>query len=298
MRRILLIAGVAIFSCAIAVEQPAQKVTFEVASVKPSPPIPPNGRVYFGPPRGGPGTPDLEQISWSYATLKSLLMTAYDMKAYQVSGPAWLDTQRYDIVAKIPASATKEQVNVMWQNLLTERFGVALHHEYTEFQVEELVVAKSGPKLKEAAQDPDAPPATGPPQLKDGELLGPGFVTTIVPGANGIKAHTVAKAQPLAKLTEMLGNTIHRPVLDKTALTGKYDFKIDFTLDQTGLPLSLQSGPAGRGPDTAAPGDSVAEPEPNLTDAIQQQLGLMLVASKAKLDVIVIDKVEKIPTGN
>src|SRR5580692_877613 len=113
---------------------------FEVASVKPSAPVPPNGGVYFGPPRGGPGTPDPGLITWSYATLKGLLMAAYDVKNYAVSGPAWLNTERYDIVAKVPAGAAREQVNRMWQRLLAERFGVVLHHESREFQVEELVV--------------------------------------------------------------------------------------------------------------------------------------------------------------
>ena len=78
-------------------------------------------------------------------------MTAYDVKAYQVSGPAWLDTERYDVAVKVRAGATKDQVKVMWQNLLAERFGVKVHHESKEFQVEELVIAKGGPKLKETA---------------------------------------------------------------------------------------------------------------------------------------------------
>ena len=63
----------------------------------------------MGPPRGGPGTPDPGQITWTYATLKRLIMTAYDVKNYQVSGPAWLDIERYDIVAKVPAGATKSR---------------------------------------------------------------------------------------------------------------------------------------------------------------------------------------------
>ncbi len=96
---------------------------FEVASVKPSAPVPPTGGVYFGPARGGPGTPDPGLITWTYTSLRNLLMTAYDVKTYQVSGPDWLMTERYDIVARVPAGATKEQVNVMWQNLLAERFG-------------------------------------------------------------------------------------------------------------------------------------------------------------------------------
>ena len=91
---------------------------FEVASVKLPAPVPPSGGVDFGPARGGPGTTDPELIRWSYARLKDLLMTAYDVKAYQVIGPGWIDTERYDIVAKVPAGATKERVSLMWQSLL------------------------------------------------------------------------------------------------------------------------------------------------------------------------------------
>ena len=116
MRRALLSAGIAVFACEFAFGQPAQS-TFEVASVKPSAPVPASGGVYFGPPRGGPGTPDPGLITWSYATLRGVLMTAYDVKAYQLSGPDWLNFERYDIVARVPVGATKEQVNVMWQNL-------------------------------------------------------------------------------------------------------------------------------------------------------------------------------------
>jgi len=126
----------------------AKGETFEVASVKQSPPVPPAGGVYFGPPRGGPGTPDPEQITWTYALMKTVLMTAYDVKNYQINGPAWLDSERYDIAVKIAPGATKEQVGVMWQNLLAERFGLKVHHESKEFQVSELVVGKDGAKLK------------------------------------------------------------------------------------------------------------------------------------------------------
>jgi uncharacterized protein (TIGR03435 family) len=301
MRRALWNAGAAVFACTLAFGQAAESLTFEVASVKPSAPIRQGDRVYFGPPRGGPGTPGPGQITWSYATLKALLTAAYDTKAYQVSGPAWLDTERYDIAVKVPAGATKEQVNAMWQNLLAERFGLKLHHESTEFPVEELVVAKGGPKLKETTEDLTAPLPPGPPQLKNSELSGPGMVTTISPrGSNIARARTIAKAQPLSKLTELLGNQIRRPVLDKTGLTGKYDFNLEFTLDLFGLPLAPPGQP-GPGPGVAAPsdraGDSASEPGPTLADAVQQ-LGLRLVASRANLDVLVIDKAEKVPTEN
>jgi uncharacterized protein (TIGR03435 family) len=264
--------------------------TFEVASVKPSTPGWEKGGVYFGPARGGPGTPDPVQITWTYARFRDLLMTAYDVKTYQLVGPAWLDTERYDVVAKVPAGATKAQVRVMWQNLLAERFGVKLHHEPKEFQVEELVIAKGGSKLKETAWDPARPLPPGPPQRKDGELLSPGAVLTIFPGPNA-KAHMVAKAQPVSKLTDMLGNDLRRPVLDKTGLTGFYDFILDYTIDLSGFPL-----PPGV-PEPARDAGA-SDPGPDLAAAVEKELGLRLVPGKAKLDVVVVDKAEKVPTDN
>jgi uncharacterized protein (TIGR03435 family) len=281
--------------------QATESLTFEVASVKPSATVLPGSRVFFGPPRGGPGTPDPGQITWTHATLKSLLMAAYDVKAFQVSGPDWLDTERFDIAAKVPVGATNEQVNVMYQNLLAERFGVMLHRESKEFQVDDLVIARGGPKLKESAEDPAAPlPPPGPPTFdKGGELSGPGFVTMIMMGSNGPSARTVSKAQPLSKLTTMLGNQIGRPVLDKTGLTGKYDFTLEFTPDLKGVAFPIPPpGQPGTEPTAAGPADNASAPGPDLAAAVQRQLGMRLVASKAKLDVVVIDKAAKVPTEN
>jgi uncharacterized protein (TIGR03435 family) len=261
---------------------------FEVASVKPSPPVPPNGGVYFGPARGGPGTPDPGLITWTYARLRDLLMTAYDLKTYQVNGPTWMDMERYDVIARVPAGATKEQVNVMWQKLLTERFGVVLHHEFREFQVEDLVIDKGGSKLKETTWDPASPLPPGPPQMgKDRGLASPGQVVTIFPREGGANFHLVGKAQPISRLTATLGGALNRPVLDKTGLTGQYDYSIDYTVDQAGLPPLPGAAPA-----------NVGEPGPDIATAVQQQLGLRLVAGKAKLDLIVIDKANKVPTDN
>ena len=275
-------------ACGLALGQAAQSLTFEVASVKPSPPITANQRVYFGPPRGGPGTSDPGQITWSYATLKGLLLTAYDVKNYQVTGPAWLDTERYDVVVKVPLGTTKEQVGVMWQNLLTERFAMKLHHESKEFQVSELMIAKGGPKLQETTWDPAAPLPEGPPQRnKNGGLASPGEIDTISPRDNGAMVHAVARAQPIAKLTNTLSNQLGRPVLDKTGLTGKYDYTLDYF-----YPVPL-AGPPGQ-----AAAQNAVEPEPDLVAVIQQQLGLQLVKSRANLDVLIVDKVERVPTSN
>jgi uncharacterized protein (TIGR03435 family) len=220
-----------------------------------------------------------------------MLMIAYDVKEYQINSPGWLDTERYDVIVKVPEGATKEQVNVMWQNLLAERFSVMLHHEPKDFQVEELVVGKNGAKLKETTVYPAEELDPGPPKYdQNRELAGPGFVTTIM--ANG-QAHTMAKGQNLSRLTTLLGGQLHRPVLDKTGLTGKYDFSIDFKMDLR----ALGPTPGGPGPG-AAPIDNATDPGPDLAAAVEQQLGLRLVPAKAKLDVLVIDKAEKVPTDN
>ena len=260
--------------------------TFEVASVKPSVPGWERGGVYFGPPRGGPGTPDPGQITWTYARFRDLLMTAYDLKTYQIVGPAWMDTERYDIAVKVPAGATKDQLNVMWQNLLAERFGVKIHHDPKDFQVEDLVIGKGGSKLKETTEDTSGLPPPGPPKFKDGVLSSPGLVTTIAMNANRGSARAVAKAQPLSKLVAMMSAQQNHPVIDKTGLSGLYDFSLEFTLV---LPL-----PPGAPPDTPAASD----PGPDLAAAVERELGLKLVGSKAKLDVIVIDQAEKVPTEN
>ena len=278
-----------VFACALAYGQSPVGPTFEVASVKPAP-VPANGQgVYFGPARGGPGTPDPGQITWSYANLKAILLTAYDAKNYQINGPSWLDTERYNVIAKVPAGSTKEQVRVMWQNLLRERFSLVLHHESKEFQVEDLVVGKDGSKLKETTWDADAPLPEGPPKRdKDGQLASPGAVLTIFPGPDS-HVHAVVKAQPISWLTANLGNVVGRPVIDKTGLTGKYDFNLDYKMV---LPPGVLPGTI------PATGDRASDPGPDLAAVVQEQLGLRLVAGKAQIDILVIDKVEKVPTDN
>jgi uncharacterized protein (TIGR03435 family) len=278
-------AGLLVFTCSVVFGQTTENLTFEVASVKPSAPVSPGDRVYFGPARGGPGTPDPGQITWTYARMKDLLMTAYDAKAYQISGPDWINRERYDVADKVPANATRAQVSVMWQNLLAERFGLTVHHESREFAVEELVIGKGGSKLKDTVEDLTALPSPGPPQIKKGELVSPGAVVTIYPTG---MAHTMARAQPISYLTANLSSQLNHPVLDKTGLTGKYDFSLDFKLTGFQLPPGAASPPGGGGD----------EPGPDMGAAVQQQLGLRLVPGRANIDVVIVDKVEKVPTAN
>jgi uncharacterized protein (TIGR03435 family) len=303
-----LLAGFLCLACVSVFGQTADNLTFEVASVKRSPPPDPSGRVFFGPPRGGPGTSDPGQITWTNAALRNIVVTAYDVQPYQVTAPDWTNTERYDIVAKVPAGATKAQVNVMWQNLLKERFGMVVHHESKEFPVDELTVAKGGLKMKETTLPPDAEPfqpaaGPGPPQLdKNGalEMNGTGAITLISLNANNPTAHMTARGLPSSEIAIRLANMLRRPVIDKTGLTGKYDFVLEFTPDLSGFP-PLPPGAAGPGPGPGpnGPGDNNASvPATSIPSAVEKQLGLKLTSTKGKLDVIVVDRAEKIPTEN
>jgi len=258
-----------------------QSPGFEVASVKPAP-----SRSVRASMRGGPGTVDPEQISFTSVTLMNVLLRAYDVKIYQVSGPDWLSSERYDIAAKIPPGTTKEQFNMMLQSLVAERFHLVLHHATKEFQGYELAAGKNGPKLKESEgsgadrQEPAAPPKTdsdGFPQLD-----GPGLVMMEGLKGRAVVSFVTAKSQPVSAFVEMLSREFRMPILDRTGLDGKFDFRLEF---------------APQAPGALAP-DTTGEAGPNLLTAVQQQLGLRLNSRKIPLDVLVIDRADKVPTEN
>ncbi|MBV9400362.1 MAG: TIGR03435 family protein [Bryobacterales bacterium] len=303
MRPLILTVGL-IFS-ALAPAQVLDNATFEVASVKRSPPPDPNGRVFFGPPRGGPGTRDPEQITWTNAALRNILMTAFDVQTFQVAGPDWISPERYDIIAKVPVGATKQQVNVMWQNLLKERFGLLVHHESKAFTVDELTIAKSGPKLKVTDLPADAEPFTpsaGPPKpAKNGalEMNGSGAIITIFFSPSGTpEGRMTAKGLSASEIALRLGQQLRHPVIDKTGLTGKYDFSLEYTPDLTGVPPPPPGLAGPNPPPTPIDISSASAPGSTLASALEKQLGLKLVSTKAKLDVIVVDRAEKTPTEN
>src|ERR1035437_6944903 len=145
MTRCLLIPALAFAAFA----QQATPPAFEVASVKvsdPNPPSPGGTMVRMG---RGCRRPDPGLVNCNNATLKMLLAQAYEVKNYQIEGPAWLDSGGYDLVAKIPEGVPVQQVPAMLQALLKERFQVVFHKETRSLQAFELNIAKGGPKLKE-----------------------------------------------------------------------------------------------------------------------------------------------------
>jgi uncharacterized protein (TIGR03435 family) len=279
-----------------------QGLTFEVATVKPSIPAG-DGGIRPGR-RGGPGTADPTRATFSALTLRALLGIAYELKVYQILGSGWLDGERYDIVAKAPEGTTKEQFNVMLQNLLVERFNITLHREERDLPVYELSVVKSGAKIRPSAVGPDSPlgmPPGAPSIGEDGfPEIPPGRKAMVTAMTNG-RAWTSGSGQAISALADMLANQLGAQVVDKTGLVGAYDFKFNFA-PQPDRGLGTLSAPAP--PPTAAPIPAgpftASEPSesPAIMTAIQEQLGLKLDRKRAPVGVLVIDRADRMPAEN
>jgi uncharacterized protein (TIGR03435 family) len=241
------------FSLALAQE----RLEFEVASLKPAGP---KSVRDFG---GGPGSKDPGLYHANSASLRDLIANAWNVDYFQISSGTPLDRQNFDLAAKVPRGATKEQFRAMLQNLLRERFGLKVHMERKQFPAYELVVAKTGLKLKEAVAG-DRPGMTAKNSASGGYLL----------------VSLKSQEEPLSILAMMLHVPDGAPVLDKTGLPGKYTFSLEYTMD---LPGAVPDAPP------IAPG---------LSSALQEQLGLQLVSKKLPFDVVVVEAFNKLPTEN
>lgn len=300
--------------------QTAEKTfTFDAASIKPAA-MPTPGRAMMTGPTGGPGTQDPGRVHYPFISLKALLLSAYDVKAYQIQGPAWLDMERFDVNATMPPETTKEQFRAMLQNLLAERFKLAIHRETKELPMYSLVVAKDGPKMKASETDPPAkddanptPPALTPPKIgPDGfpTLPSPtaeraGLFLMMMPG----RARLVGRQQAVLDLANRLTALLSRPVGDATGLTSKYDFTLTFSAEGMSAPMGNPTGPGMMVPATppvpsgaaaGAPAASLPEGDnpPDIFRAVKEQLGLALQPRKGSVGLIVIDHIEKAPTEN
>ena len=304
-------ACAALAICAAAMAQTPPSPTFEVASIKPAAPQE-MGRMMIGM-RGGPGTPDPTQVTITNMSLTMLVQVAYDVKDYRVTAPKWMDTTRFDIVAKIPAGAKKDDLQAMMRNLLAERFKLVAHKETKEAPIYTLVVGKNGPKLKESSKE-TPPPADadasaggrgpiGPPQRdKNGfPMLRGGRGNIMLMNPNG-RLQMVGGHVTMAQLAGNLSGQLGRPVIDKTGLTGEYDYQLEFTREglagMRGLPAPPPGGGAGPGEVGRGPAIDNPEPGPSIFTAIQEQLGLKLESRKGPVDLIVVESCEKTPTEN
>jgi uncharacterized protein (TIGR03435 family) len=262
-------------------QRPAPRPEFEVASVKPNT----SGRNFINvrPPVGG-------RFTATNARLKMLIALAYNVKSFEISGgPAWIDSDGYDITAKaVDGNTTLDQLRPMLQTLLEDRFKLKVHRETKEMPIYTLGFAKNGSKLPEAKDGgcvrfgPDSPP---PP------LPAPGQLPPIVCGGflrapNLLQAGKVDMKQLVNVLSDVLG----RPVTDKTGFAGTFDVKLEFSPEGT----SFGGGPAGGGGlaliGGPPPGD---DSKPSIFTALQDQLGLKLDSQKGPGEILVIDHAEK-----
>jgi len=205
-----------------------------------------------------------------YYTLKLLIAAAYDLSPKVISGgAAWVDDEHFDIEALTPGDtrpARPEQM-AMLRELLTERFKLSFHREPKELSIYALEVDKGGPKLKESAAA-----ASDPAQL----------ISTVYPPA---RIHLPAKNATMGDFVSLMQRALlDRPVVDRTGLTGRYDFDLDWAPDET------QFG----GDVPVAPSDAQAPP---FFNAIEEQLGLRLEAMRGTVDALVIDQAE-LPSAN
>jgi uncharacterized protein (TIGR03435 family) len=198
------------------------------------------------------------------ATVRELIESAFRVKSFQVAGgPAWLGAERYDIVAKTENSQVgDDDLWLLLQPLLMERFGLKFHRETKELPVYSLLVGTKGNRLSQ-------------PRAGEGSSM------RVSSGSGGAKM--IATKMPLAKLADMLGNRLGRAVIDRTGLNGDFDFKLEWSEERKDPDSSFDVGIE----------DLLGLSRPSISTAVQEQLGLRLESAKGPVDIIVIDGAER-----
>jgi len=242
--------------CAAFAQPSPAAPTFDVASIKPNKTfVREEGHMASDKIATDPGSLTMRSIS-----LQGCIRWAYDVKDYQVSGPAWLNGDRYDVTAKTNSPATDAELRQMLQGLLAERFGLQLHRDKKELPVLAMTIGKSGPKF----------------HASEGE--GKSVMT-------GARLSMSAKWTTMSQLADLLYQPLRTPVIDMTGLKGQYDFTVDLTSYAPPAEPGKEPGPMG-------------DPASIVLSVVQEQLGLKLESRKSLIDILVIDHAEKTPTDN
>jgi len=264
----------------------ATALVYDVASIKPNKSGTNMVRLMF--------TPD--GLSAANGTLQMLINAAYRVEDNQISGaPNWMNSERYDIDAKMDSSTADELRKLseddrrevrqrMLQALLADRFKLTIHRETKELPVYALVIAKNGPKLQEAK-----PGDTYPNGIKgpDGRV---GAGMTFMAGRGSVTGQGI----PISDLVRFLSRQLGRKVEDKTGLTGKYDFTLQWTPDESQGAMFKGPSPEPQGAASPPPPDASG---PSIFTALEEKLGLKLESQKGPVEILVIDHVEK-PSEN
>lgn len=235
--------------------------TFDVATIKPVDPDARAGRYIT--------MQGAHRFVAKQYTVKLLIAAAYNLNSHAISGgPEWIDSDHYDIAAITPGDAqpSRDRQMAMLRSLLVDRFNLTFHREQKEFSIYVLSVAKNGPKMKKSTAAPDDP-AT--------------LISTVYPQRITLPARNASMNDFVSLLQRAV---LDRPVVDKTGLSGKFDFDLQWAPDET------QFG-------GEVPVASAVAPDPPFFTAIQQQLGLRLEAARGPVDAIVVDNVAR-PSAN
>lgn len=299
---------------------PAQPLAFEVATIKPARPLQEqalSGKMHVGEKIDG------ARVDYGSMSLADLITKAYDVKSFQVVGPDWLKTERFDILAKIPDGVSKDKVPQMLQALLADRFKLAIHRDSREHSVYELVVGKDGSKLKESPPDEPEPAADAPPPKEEKGVTtldtgqgkvsvktqtdSEGGVTASMKGPNGLQQkmtfsngvmHIELNKATMEQLAETMSRFLDKPVVDRTGLKGNFQVALDVTMQE----IMNAARSAGVSMPMAQPADAKAgeasDPAGTSLVASLQQMGLKLESRKDQVETIVIDHIEKTPTEN
>jgi len=251
------------------------QLTFEVASIKPSDPDARGTSIQFMPGGG---------LKMMNIPLRAMITFAYDVRDFQVSGgPGWIGNERFDVMAKADRAAgdgpvdfaamndsqrktMRDQITERLRALMADRFQLVVHKETKEQPIYALVVSKNGAKLQETKE-------TGNQQ-------------NMMTNRGRSQGHAIQ----VGMLAQSLAGLTGRPVVDKTGLTGKYDFVLEWTPDP-GADARAQGFGNGVTEPAPAPGG------PSIFTALQEQLGLRLESQKGPVETIVIDRAEK-PSDN
>ena len=290
-----LAAAVALLPIVIAAQNAPAHLEFEVASIRPAPPM--DASVKLGMHVDG------SQVHFTGMSLRDCMRHAWQLRTYQVVGPDWVAADRWDIVAKVPAGATSDQVRVMLQSLLTDRFKLAFHPEKKDFPVYALVAAKGGLRLKETPPDPVSDPAAAsakPATDVTASGSAAGVFVDLGQGSwysfadNKLTGHKLT----MARIADTLSGYMDKPVVDMTGAPANtfYDLSFDITPEDYRTMLIRSAIAAGVALPPGA--ERLADlPTESLTTAMEGA-GLKLDSRKAPLDVMVIDHAEKTPTEN
>jgi uncharacterized protein (TIGR03435 family) len=257
---------------AVSAQPVTQKSSFEVATVKPSGEGAGSSGMRPNRCSGGPGSRDPLRYTCRGLTLKTLIEIAYEALPSSVSGPAWIESEHYDIVAKPPDGATRQQMGGLLRNLLEERFALKIRRDSKVLPVYALLAPHGGARLQPSVNEPEDPAIAAARGREAARRR-------LAWGRSVSMVHIDDPHMSLADLAGVLSTRLDRPVRDMTGLNGAFAIGLDFVAD---------SMPAG---------DDAPRP-PTVFEAVQDQLGLRLEASRAGVEVLVVLDALKKPRQN